>query len=149
MSTPPVSPRTIVRDAILSVLDNRRDKNFVRVPAFDTSKKYLNAQETTKGNTYCVIVGDESPSSRAMQSETWDMEVKIVCYANHHEDPHAIVDAMIEDAQDAMMMVRDQLRTDRTVRDIETVSITPDERTTEALPWGQAVRTWTVSHDRK
>ncbi len=145
----PVSQRTIVRDAILAVLDTRKDKQSVRVSQFNTSKRYLNAQETTKGNTYCVIVGDESPSGRAMQSEKWDMEVKIVCYANHADDPHAIVDAMIEDAQDAMMMVRDQLRTDHIVRDIESVSITPDERTTEALPWGQAVRTWTVSHERK
>lgn len=143
------SPRTIVRDAVIAVLDHRRDKSVVRVPSFDISTRYLTTDQTKKGNTYCVIVGDETPTSRTMDRERWDMELKIVCYAHDANDPHAVLDGMVEDAQAAMAMVRESLRTSRVCLDIETRGITSDERTTESLPWGQAVRTWTVSHDRK
>lgn len=146
MSTPPVSARTIVRDAVIDVLNTRRDKTSVRVTNFNISKKYLN-QPTDKSNTYCVIVGDESPDGRTMNSETWTMTLKIVCWANDANDPHAIIDAMIEDVQDVMRLVRSALT--GVVSDIMPGEIAPDERTVEALPWGQAVRTWTMSHERQ
>jgi hypothetical protein len=145
----PVSPRTIIRDAVVNVLNMRTDKDSVRVPNFDVSLRYLTPDQTNKRNTYCVIVGDESPTSRTMSNERWDMQLKVVCYAHDTDDPHAIIDGMIEDAQDAMVLVREDLRSFHVVLDIESASITSDERTTESLPWGQAVRTWTVSHDRK
>lgn len=144
-----ISPRTIVRDTILDVLATRTDKSMVRVPNFSTSQKYLNAQESKTGNTYCVIVTDESPTPSTFTSKNWSMQVKIVCYANHPTDPHGIIDAMIEDLNETMALVRTHGSLHGVISRMDPEGITADERTTEAGPWGQAVCTWTMDHERE
>lgn len=149
MSTLAVSTRTIVRDTIISVLQTRTDKSVVRVPSFAISKKYLTQEETKQGNTYCVIVTDESPETYTHSANNWKMQVKIVCYAHHPDDPHAILDAMIEDLHDAMVMVRSHSTLHRLISNMQPVDMAADERTTGAAPWGQVVCTWNMSHARQ
>lgn len=148
MSTPPKSPRTMVRDTVMSVLNSRTDKSIARVSAFKVSKKFLNAQETGGGNTYCVLITDEDPEKHTHGAYAYAMTLKIVIYANHSEDPHTIVDGMIEDLIEAMGVVRNHADLDEIVFNIRPDVITSDDRTTEAGPWGQAVCTWKMDHTR-
>lgn len=148
MSLPPVSARTLVRDAVVQGFQSRQDTSLARVQKFGVSLKYLNPQETKQGNTYCILMSEETPERHTQTQRNWQMEMKIVCYANHPEDPHAIIDAMIEDAQDAMSLMREHQTVKDLVWNVRPVSITVDERTTEAGPWGQAVCTWMMDHCR-
>ena len=148
MSDLPVSVRTIVRDQVIDILHMRKG-GAVRVPQYDISTYYLSADETVKISTYCVIVTDESVTERNQQSEVWELTLKIVMYAHDASDPHAMIDGMIEDVQDAMRLARNTLTLNNIVCDIKPGDIAPDERTRSALPHGQAVRTWTMRHDRR
>ena len=144
-----ISPRTVVRNTIVAVLENRKGNANVRVQTYAISKKYLNAQEATQDNTYCVIVTDELREPSTFQNENWKMMLKIVCYANDPTDPHAIIDAMVEDLIETMSLVNGRTELAGIAWKMTPVSISSDERTTDAGPWGQAVCEWTMDHERR
>ncbi len=145
-----VSTRTLVRDAVIRILTSRKKDAQARVPEFAVSPRFLTEQETNQKHTYCVIVTDEQvdAGSSSQRARGFALTVKLVCYAYDQTDPHAVLDAMIEDAAEAMglLVVQPELR--GLVWHVVPESITTDEGTTAALPWGQAVCQWSASHAR-
>jgi hypothetical protein len=148
VSTLSTSVRTLVVNTVLSILESRKDKSVSRVSSFDLSKKYLTTDQTKTRNTYCVLVSEESPQGFTQVQRDWKLELKIVCYAHHADEPHPILDAMIEDLQEAMSLLLRHADVSGKIWNLLPASITSDERTTEAGPWAQAVCTWTLDHGR-
>lgn len=148
MSTLTTSVRTIVVNTVLSILESRKDKSVSRVTSFDLSKKYLTTDQTKTRHTYCVLVSEEQYQEHTQTKRGWKLELKIVCYAHHADEPHPILDAMIEDVQEAVSLLLQHEDIRGQVWNLTPVSITSDERTTEAGPWAQAVCVWTLDHAR-
>ena len=146
MSTPPVSDRTLVRDAVVAVLDSRKGGDGVREKSFDVSTNYLAVEECKRFPTYCVIVTDETPSSFTQRQIDCLMTVTLVIYAKHDRDVRAMLDACIEDAYDAMLLVQDRMES--AAWKLTLRNLTTDEGTTIATPHAQAVQQWTCHHGR-
>jgi hypothetical protein len=145
-----VSTRTLVRDAVIRILTSRKKDAQVRVAEFAVSPRFLSEQETNQKHTYCVIITDEQvdTASSSQRARGFAITVKIVCYAYDQADPHAVLDAMIEDAAAAMGLLVTQPELRGLVWHVVPESITTDEGTTAALPWGQAVCQWSARHAR-
>lgn len=149
MSDLAVSHRTILRDAIVSVLEDRKkETSLCRVPAYQISTKWLGPNESKQAHTYCVVVSEETRDGGTQRQRDWKLEVKLICLANDSTDPHPVLDAMIEDAQEVMETVRTHAALQGILWDLSPEQITPDEATVEAGPWGQAVCSWMMRHRR-
>lgn len=148
MSAPAVSVRTIIRDAVIQTLESRKGQSLVRVKSFAVSNRFLTEQETKQANTYCVIMTDEDPGSMTQQGRSFDATLKVVAYAYDAKDPHAVLNAMIEDLYEAMADMGNHADLRALIEQVTVGGLTTDEATTAAGSWTQAIRTWTFNFSR-
>lgn len=148
MSTPPTSTRTIVRDTVMQALELRKGQSLVRVKSYAVSNRFLAEQETTQANTYCVVVTDEEPGSMTQRSRDFRATLKVVTYAYDTKDPHAVLNAMIEDLYELMAGIGRHADLRDVIEQVTVEGMTTDEATTAAGPRAQAIRTWAFTFSR-
>lgn len=140
------SPRTIIRDGIVTEFETLEKSESGRVPVFDVSLRWLTETETKRQATYCVVVTDESRAAATMQHDDYELTGKVVLYANDQKDARAKLDLMIEDALDVLR------RAFRAMQGLVQKATIEDITTTEATniegDWPQAVIRWTAIHRR-
>lgn len=148
MTAPSTSPRTVIRDTIMSILETRKNQSLSRIQSFAVSPKYLAPSELKQANTYCVIATDEDFRRTTQSFEDSELTVKIVMYAMDTKDPRTPLDAMIEDAFDAMTGLSAHPDVRGTLSQVQPESLVTNESTTDAEHIGQAVFAWTLQHRR-
>ena len=147
MTTPAISTRTVVRDAIVLALGNLKGQSTARNKTFAVSLRYLTETETKQATTYCVVCTNEQGVAQTQQHATWDLTVLIVIWAYDTNDPRAKLDACLEDVYETMLLVQATMRDvvwKMTLGDIQT-----DDGTTAAGDWAQGIQRWTISHRRR
>lgn len=142
------SPRTVIRDRIISEFQVLGKSGAGRVPEFETSPRWLSVDETKRASTYCVVVTDETPQKQTHQHDLYELTGVVVLYANDTKDARAKLDLMIEDAIEVLRRAFESLRQAYILTaSIETVTTT--EASTAEDDWPQAVIRWTVRHRRE
>lgn len=148
MTTLSTSPRTLIRDAIMSMLETRKNQALSRIQSFAVSPKFLSPPELTQSNTYCVIATDEAFQRSTHSVDESELTIKLVIYAKDTKDPRAPLDAMIEDARDAMTGLIGHPDVRGVVSRVVPESIATNESTTDAEHLAQAVFVWTIQQRR-
>lgn len=142
-----MSTRTVIRDRILSEFQTLSKSGAGRVPAFETSPRWLSVDETKRASTYCVVVTDETPRKQTHQHDLYELTGVVVIYANDTKDARAKLDLMIEDAIEVLRRAFEALRQGYILSaSIDTVTTT--EASTAEDDWPQAVIRWTATHHR-
>jgi hypothetical protein len=143
------SPRTLIRDAIVSAFEQSDGSLERRVSEYGVSVKYLTETELKQAAVYCVIVSDEARAEgNSLQRDMVSATVKLVLWANDPSDPREKLDRMIEDACDTLRNAFQVLRADRTIVSGALDEIQSDEATTAAGPLAQAVMRLSVLYQR-
>lgn len=146
MSIPPVSARTLVRDAVIATFEQRKGDDGVRVKAYDVSPNFLTVEECKRWPTYCVIVTDEAPSEFTQRQVDCTMTLTIVIYVKDDRDVRAALDAAIEDVYDTMLLA--VARIGEAAWQLTLTELTTDDGTTIAKPHAQAIQRWHCHHGR-
>lgn len=147
MSTPAISTRTLVRDAVLSELAALKGTERARVKAFDLSSNFLNADEIRANVTYCVVVTDESLTAQTLQRAESALSLVLVLYVREQTDLRARLDAAIEDVYETLLLVRERLTGE--VSHFHLTELTTDDNTTAVKGVAQAIQRWTCRHQRR
>lgn len=142
----PVSPRTLLRNAIVAAFTARKGTDAMRLPEYAVSTNYLSEEQVTNNVTYCVVVTDETLTAQTMSKDDCAMTVLIVIYFKGDADPRAKLDMAIEDAYETVLTVQPALK--ETVWKLKLEEFTTDEGTTIAKPYAQAVQRWSAHHRR-
>lgn len=149
MSTTSISPRTIIRNAIVSAFELSQGSLDRRVPEYRVALNYLTESELKQSATYCVIVSDEARAEgNSFQRDMVSATVKIVLWANDTSDPRGKLDSMIEDACETMRTALATLRADQIIVAGMLDEMQSDEATTAAGPLAQAVMRLSVTYQR-
>lgn len=146
MSTPPVSARTLVRDAVIATFEERKGDDGVRVKAFDVSPFFLTLEECNRFPTYCVIVTDETPEDFTQRQADFAMTLTIVIYAKDERDPRGALDAAIEDAYETLLLSASRIGD--AAWQLKIAELTTDDGTKIAKPHAQAIQRWRCHHGR-
>lgn len=141
-----MSTRTLVRNTLLSELHAMKNAGTGRVPMFQISRNWLSHEQTTRNNTYCVVMTDETRNAQTLQDDTYQMTGIVVMYAHDTQDARAVLDLMIEDAIDILRQALKSLIGVIQKGSIE--SITTTEASTAEGYSAQAVIRWSGVHRR-
>lgn len=145
MSTPTVSDRTIVRDAIMTALTNRQNQDGMRLKTFDVSPNFLTPEECTRAVTYCVVVTNETMQAFTQQQRDCAMTLLLILYVRDEQDVRAMLDKAIEDVYETMLLFQSA---QSAAWKLTLDELTTDEGTTVAKPHAQAVLRWSCHHGR-
>lgn len=141
-----MSPRTVIRDRILSEFQVLKKNGAGRVPEFETSPRWLSPDETKRASTYCVVVTDESRQSHTQEVDVYELTGALVLYAHDTTDSRAKLDLMIEDAIDVLRRAFRSIG--NAIQQAHVDTITTTEASNAEDNWPQAVIRWTVAHRR-
>jgi hypothetical protein len=135
-----LSPRTTIRDAIVSACRHGQGTTARRVQEYAVALNYLTDSELKQSAVYCVLVTDETGADgSSFQRDMVAATVKVVLWANDANDPREKLDRMIEDACDSVRVALQALRSSSAIVSGVLEEITTDEATTAAGPLAQAV----------
>lgn len=143
------SPRTIIRDAIVSAFTQAKASPDRQVPDYAVSPLFLTETELKQAATYCVVMTDEARTGNStFQSDDIAATIKVICWASEATDPHGLVDKMIEDACDTLRTALATLRERRGIGMGLIDSITVADAKSTDGPLAQAVIQGTVTFQR-
>lgn len=142
-----ISPRTIIRDRIVSEFQIMQENESGTVPEFEISLRWLSPEETKRASTYCVIVTDETRTAGTLKVDNYQLAGAVVLYAHDTRDARAKLDLMIEDTLAVLRRAFQALSgvIERAMVD----SVTTTEASTAEDQWPQAVIRWTALHRRE
>lgn len=147
MSTPTVSHRTAIRDAVLATFESRRGADGMRVKEFDVARYWLSVEQCQRFPTYCVIVTDEVPGEKTQRAVNFGLTLAVVIYVKDDHDPRRALDAAIEDVYETLLLVQDTIDEESSWQ-FSPQELSSDDGTSIAHPYALAVQRWQCEHRR-